>query len=115
MHRLTFALATAAMLTLAGATPTGAEVPADFPTRPVTLVVPTVPSVTGDLLMRAFAEVASRHLGQQSVVPATGVPPCKSKAQCVLAAAGCSRGPPLLTEIAQLAARHDIGIARRSG
>ena len=38
MHRLTFALATAAMLTLAGATPTGAEVPADFPTRPVTLL-----------------------------------------------------------------------------
>ncbi len=68
MHRLTFALATAAMLTLTGATPTGAEAPADFPSRPVTLVVPTAPSVTGDLLMRAFAEVASKHLGQSIIV-----------------------------------------------
>ena len=77
---------------LAEATPTRAEALADFPARPVTLVVPAVPSVAGDLLMVELAEVASRHLGQ-SIIPATKVPPCKSKAQCILAAAECSGGP----------------------
>jgi tripartite-type tricarboxylate transporter receptor subunit TctC len=37
---------------------------AAYPTKPVTLVVPFIPGLTGELLMRGLAESASKHLGQ---------------------------------------------------
>lgn len=41
---------------------------ADFPNRPVTLIVPYAAGVSADLLFRSLAEVASKHLGQPIVV-----------------------------------------------
>ena len=40
----------------------------DYPNRPVTVVVPTGPSVSGDLLMRAYAEIAGKQLGQSIII-----------------------------------------------
>jgi tripartite-type tricarboxylate transporter receptor subunit TctC len=40
----------------------------DFPSRPVTVVVPTAASVSGDILMRAYGEAVSKHLGQPIIV-----------------------------------------------
>lgn len=45
-----------------------AQSAADFPSKPVSLVVPNQPGVSLDLLMRGFAEAAGRHLGQPVVV-----------------------------------------------
>ena len=45
-----------------------AETPAEFPTKPITLIVPWQASVTADLLLRGMAEVASKHLGQPVIV-----------------------------------------------
>jgi len=39
-----------------------------YPARPVTVVIPTAASVSGDILMRAFGEAVSKHLGQPIVV-----------------------------------------------
>jgi tripartite-type tricarboxylate transporter receptor subunit TctC len=41
---------------------------AEYPAKPITVVVPTGPSVSGDLLMRAFAEVVGKQLKQSIVV-----------------------------------------------
>ena len=70
MHRMIAASAAASALALSlwAAPVATAQSAADFPAKPVTLVVPTAPSVSGDLLMRAFAEAASKHLGQPLVV-----------------------------------------------
>lgn len=40
----------------------------DYPSKPITIVIPTAASVSGDLLMRALSEVASRHLKQPIIV-----------------------------------------------
>ena len=40
----------------------------DFPSRPVTVVIPTAASVSGDILMRAYGEAVSKHLGQPIIV-----------------------------------------------
>jgi tripartite-type tricarboxylate transporter receptor subunit TctC len=49
-------------------TPAFAESPAEFPSKPVTLVVPFQAGVTADLLFRGIAERASKHLGQPVVI-----------------------------------------------
>ncbi len=41
---------------------------ADFPTKPVTLVVPWVPGGSTDVCLRVFAETTSKYLGQRVVV-----------------------------------------------
>ncbi len=41
---------------------------ADFPTKPVTLIVPWPPGGSTDIAMRAMAESASKHLGQTIIV-----------------------------------------------
>ncbi|OGI61194.1 MAG: hypothetical protein A2W18_07360 [Candidatus Muproteobacteria bacterium RBG_16_60_9] len=55
----------AACLLAAGAVSVGA---ADFPTKPVTLIVPWPPGGSTDVAMRAIAESASKHLGQTIIV-----------------------------------------------
>lgn len=44
------------------------QAPADFPNRPITLIVSWAPGSPIDLLHRALAEAAARHLGQPVVV-----------------------------------------------
>lgn len=49
-----------------------------FPSKPITLIVPWPPGGSSDLHMRAFAEIASKHLGQPIIVenkPGTGTSP----------------------------------------
>lgn len=46
---------------------TGASA-ADYPTKPVTLIVPWTPGGSTDIGMRAIAEAAAKHLGQPIVV-----------------------------------------------
>lgn len=43
-------------------------VAADFPTKPITLIIPWPPGGTTDIAMRAIAETASKHLGQPIVI-----------------------------------------------
>jgi hypothetical protein len=45
-----------------------AQSAANFPNRPVTLVIPFAPGVTADLLFRGPAEIASKELGQAIVI-----------------------------------------------
>ncbi len=45
-----------------------AQSAADFPNKPITLVVPFAAGTTADLLFRGYAEVAGKHLGQPMVV-----------------------------------------------
>ena len=52
----------AAGAALAGASPTRAQ--AAFPNKPITLICPWPAGGPTDLVMRAMAEVASKHLGQ---------------------------------------------------
>ena len=68
MHRTTVTLAAATAFALFGTAPAQTQSAADFPSKPVTLIVPTAASVSGDLLMRVFAESASKHLGQSVIV-----------------------------------------------
>jgi tripartite-type tricarboxylate transporter receptor subunit TctC len=67
MLRRVFIVLAAAGLT-AFALPAGAESPAEFPSRPITLIVPFQAGVSADLLFRGIAEVASKHLGQPVIV-----------------------------------------------
>lgn len=53
---------------LGGQTSLRAETSAEFPTKPVTLVVPFAAGVAADLLFRGIAEVAAKHLGQSIIV-----------------------------------------------
>jgi tripartite-type tricarboxylate transporter receptor subunit TctC len=55
----------AACLLAVGATAAGA---ADFPSKPVTLIIPWPAGGTTDVAMRAVAESASKHLGQPIVI-----------------------------------------------
>jgi len=66
-RRHVLALATLAATLTATALPALAQTPA-FPTRPVTLIVPWPPGGSTDRHLRALAEVASKHLGQNIVV-----------------------------------------------
>ena len=48
--------------------PARAQSAADYPSRPVTLIVPFAAGVSADLLFRGLAEIASKHLGQPIIV-----------------------------------------------
>ncbi len=61
------ALATLAATLTATALPALAQTPA-FPTRPITLIVPWPPGGSTDRHLRALAEIASKHLGQNVVI-----------------------------------------------
>ena len=63
--RATAAAALAVLASLTG--PAGAQ-PADYPSRPITLVIPFAAGVTADLLFRGMAEVAGKALGQPVIV-----------------------------------------------
>src|SRR5262245_48525834 len=58
----------AIVLVTAASGPASAQDTGGYPTRPVTVVIPTAASVSGDILMRAFGEAASKHLGQPIIV-----------------------------------------------
>ena len=45
-----------------------AQSAADYPNRPITLIVPFTAGVSADILFRGLAEVASKHLGQPIVI-----------------------------------------------
>lgn len=55
----------AALLTLY---PARAEAPADFPTKPVTLILPWQAGLTADLLLRGMTDIAAKHLGQPIII-----------------------------------------------
>ena len=65
MNKKTFPIAVAAVIAAATLSPATAQ---DYPTRPITLVVPLSAGGTADLLCRLAADRASRLLGQQIVV-----------------------------------------------
>jgi tripartite-type tricarboxylate transporter receptor subunit TctC len=56
------------VLTAAGSGTSSAQDSGSYPARPVTVVIPTAASVSGDILMRAFGDAVSKHLGQPIVV-----------------------------------------------
>jgi len=58
----------AAVLAAAGSGAASAQDAGSYPSRPVTVVIPTAASVSGDILMRAFGDAVSKHLGQPIVV-----------------------------------------------
>src|SRR3954454_20709094 len=60
--RLTIAIAAMGMLISAAA---GAQ---EYPTKPITLIVPWPAGGSTDISMRAIAEAASKHLGQPIVI-----------------------------------------------
>ena len=68
MHRR-FAVAAAALAIFTGALPVAAQ---DYPTRPITLVVPFPAGGGNDAVARVVAEKMSRTLGQQIVVENRG-------------------------------------------
>ena len=45
-----------------------AETAADFPNRPITLIIPFAAGVSADLLFRGIADVASKQLGQPIII-----------------------------------------------
>ncbi len=55
-------------LLAAAAGPAASQTSGAYPNKPITVVIPTGPSVSGDLLMRAFADVVSKQLGQPVVI-----------------------------------------------
>jgi tripartite-type tricarboxylate transporter receptor subunit TctC len=56
------------VLMAAGSGTSSAEDAGSYPSRPITVAIPTAASVSGDILMRAFGDVVSKHLGQPIVV-----------------------------------------------
>jgi len=66
--RLSISVAVAAAGLAGILVPGFAQAQKDFPTKPVTLIVPFPPSVSADLLFRGIAESASKHLGQQVII-----------------------------------------------
>jgi tripartite-type tricarboxylate transporter receptor subunit TctC len=59
------AAAVAAVVGAIGLLPAHAQ---SFPTKPVTLIVPWPAGGSSDLALRAFAEAAQKHLGQQIII-----------------------------------------------
>src|SRR4029453_317564 len=53
---------------VAGSGAASAQDAGTFPSRPVTVVIPTAAIVSGDILMRAFGDAVSKHLGQPIIV-----------------------------------------------
>jgi tripartite-type tricarboxylate transporter receptor subunit TctC len=50
------------VLTAAGSGTSSAQDAGSYPARPVTVVIPTAASVSGDILMRAFGDAVGKHL-----------------------------------------------------
>jgi tripartite-type tricarboxylate transporter receptor subunit TctC len=48
--------------------PAFAQAPASYPSKPITLISPFPPGVTGELLFRGLAESASKHLSQAVII-----------------------------------------------
>lgn len=69
-HLLSLAMASAVLASslTAASDPASAQSAADFPNKPITLIVPFAAGTTADLLFRGYAEVAGKHLGQPVVV-----------------------------------------------
>ena len=61
-------LALTAIAVFGAFAPARAQSAADYPSRPVTLIVPFAAGVSADLLFRGLAEIASKHLGQPIIV-----------------------------------------------
>lgn len=51
-----------------GSNPAVAENPKDYPSKPITIVIPTGPSVSGDIIMRAYADIVGKQLGQPIII-----------------------------------------------
>ncbi len=68
LHRVLAVAAAAVAGVAALIAPAFAESPNDFPSRPITLIVPFQAGVTADLLFRGIAEGASKHLGQPVII-----------------------------------------------
>lgn len=68
MLRQLWLAAVAAGIALLLGTPTRAQTPEAFPSRPITLIVPFAPGTTADLLFRGIADAAMKHLGQPVVI-----------------------------------------------
>ena len=58
----------AVALAMAGSGAAAGEDAGSYPSKPVTVIVPTAASVSGDILMRAFGDAVSKHLGQSIIV-----------------------------------------------
>ena len=58
----------AVALATAGSGAAAGEDAGSYPSKPVTVIVPTAASVSGDILMRAFGDAVSKHLGQSIIV-----------------------------------------------
>ena len=58
----------AAVLAVGLAGPAQAQSAADYPNRPITLIVPFAAGVSADILFRGLADVASKHLGQPIII-----------------------------------------------
>lgn len=68
MRRCVSAFAAALALYLGYCASAAAQSASEFPSRPITLVIPFQAGVTADLLFRGIAESASKHLGQPVIV-----------------------------------------------
>jgi tripartite-type tricarboxylate transporter receptor subunit TctC len=58
----------AVALAIAGSGAASGEDAGSYPSKPVTVIIPTAASVSGDILMRALANAASKHVGQSIIV-----------------------------------------------
>ena len=47
---------------------TGVAAQAPYPAKPISIYLPTGPSVSGDIIMRAYAEIVGRILGQSVII-----------------------------------------------
>ena len=68
MYRRLLLMAAAVAAALAGLLAPASAQPSDFPTKPITLIVPFQAGVSADLLFRGIAEAASTHLGQPVII-----------------------------------------------
>lgn len=71
MHRRSFLVASAATLAAAGragTAPAHAQNASGFPSKPITLICPWPAGGPTDIVMRAMAEVAGKHLGQPVII-----------------------------------------------
>ncbi|HXE69088.1 MAG TPA: tripartite tricarboxylate transporter substrate binding protein [Hyphomicrobiaceae bacterium] len=69
MQRRAWLALVAAAASLVGlVAPASGQGSSDFPSRPITLIVPFQAGVSADLLFRGIAESASKHLGQPVIV-----------------------------------------------
>src|SRR5262245_55103076 len=68
MHRRAWLALAAAVVGWVGVTAAAFGQAGDFPSRPITLIVPFQAGVSADLLFRGIAESAAKHLGQPVII-----------------------------------------------